>query len=812
MRPTFYHVPFALLAVLLLASAAVTARADWYPGDPGKWVQMPDESTNGMDVACYGGYVVGDDFSCIHPGPITNIHIWGSWLNDELAAPANVTLHLWITDDHPAGPEHPYSTPTNFASAWHYEVPGIIPHQWKTLPEPEGWYNPFAPDQQYVYPGDSNIVQYNIEIPEHEAFIQQGTLEEPKTYWLLVMMDIDEPDKYFGWKTSTNKWNDDAVYAEGPPPFDWQEMRYPDGHKWYTESVDLAFVIDGPDVPSPVEPKWSQPCDNIHGIDVPSYAADWETERICDDFLSDGRPIVSLRWWGSYHEWEPGEESYPPPTDPNNRPQGFFLAWMHDLAVDNPRNPYDFSMPDTNTLPIAVESHSLPLPGYGSGLATEVTETYYTSVWHSIPTGGGFWDHKYIYETTLTNEWLEKEGTIYWLGVWADYYHIDSPPANGWGWATTPIENNWQDDAVVETTWQPPWYDLLYGDFDPNHPHADESVNLAFELLTDVRGRRAKKWCQPPDMQLGVNMASYSNDESNVIRADDWLCDGRTITDIHWWGSYIGYQEQEYPGPGYVQPPPSLSERPRGFLLSWHEDIPAGDEQEWSMPGELLTNIFVPLEYCHEVFYGTVTQKWVVAEEDRYEHEFQYYVDFTDIELIRRHHGIGPWEEEEGKIYWLNIQAVMRPGWLPGEEHHGWGWKTTDPTNRWNDWSVVDNGSGLGWLPGEYPSEPEHPHYAVWTNIDLAFELTTDDVGTNKWYTPIVITNIVAVDTNKQRIWSVGTWGSGTQILEKCPDLVLSNWVGVATKPLPLPPPWTNVWNPPASMDTQRNYRVIERR
>lgn len=60
--------------------------------------------------------------------------------------------------------------------------------------------------------------------------------------------------------------------------------------------------------------KWVQmPDESTNGIDVPSYTAEEEKNRICYDFLSDGRPIVRLRWWGSYQEWEPVLESSPPP-------------------------------------------------------------------------------------------------------------------------------------------------------------------------------------------------------------------------------------------------------------------------------------------------------------------------------------------------------------------------------------------------------------------------------------------------------------------------------------------------------------------
>jgi len=39
-----------LLLVLFLSLSATTS-AHWYPGDPAKWVQKPDASSNGIDVA-----------------------------------------------------------------------------------------------------------------------------------------------------------------------------------------------------------------------------------------------------------------------------------------------------------------------------------------------------------------------------------------------------------------------------------------------------------------------------------------------------------------------------------------------------------------------------------------------------------------------------------------------------------------------------------------------------------------------------------------------------------------------------------------
>jgi len=50
------------------------------------------------------------------------------------------------------------------------------------------------------------------------------------------------------------------------------------------------------------------------------------------------------------------------------------------------------------------------------------------------------------------------------------------------------------------------------------------------------------KWSQPPDLVYGVNIQST---EVEPIVADDWQCrDPRPVTDVHFWGSYIGWRKR----------------------------------------------------------------------------------------------------------------------------------------------------------------------------------------------------------------------------------------------------------------------------
>src|SRR5438477_13166138 len=78
----------AVTASLLIAFAPPPARADWPSTNVTKWVQFPDRTKTGYDVLAAQSaagtqpLVIADDFLCRQTGPITDIHIWVSWLGD----------------------------------------------------------------------------------------------------------------------------------------------------------------------------------------------------------------------------------------------------------------------------------------------------------------------------------------------------------------------------------------------------------------------------------------------------------------------------------------------------------------------------------------------------------------------------------------------------------------------------------------------------------------------------------------------------------------------------------------------------------
>jgi len=111
---------------------------------------------------------------------------------------------------------------------------------------PEDWYDP----NRGAFDNDNHQIayQYNFLIDPARAFEQEGAPGAPVIYWLSVGVEVFDIEQIaeFGWKTSMQHWNDDAVWRDeigSTAPSPWNELRYPDLHEFQGESIDLAFVI-----------------------------------------------------------------------------------------------------------------------------------------------------------------------------------------------------------------------------------------------------------------------------------------------------------------------------------------------------------------------------------------------------------------------------------------------------------------------------------------------------------------------------------------------------------------------------------------
>jgi len=242
------------------------AHADWNVGDPYKmhYPQLPDLTPTGLDVLAtrdpfFTGpngpvwKVLADDFRCTQTGPITDIHIWGSWLNDQVFT--GVQFKLSIHADQPAtptgGPSHPIDPPL-----WQAIVAPSAQRLYSTLPASGPPEQFFDPNTNQIVGTDRQIWQYNfVNLP------QPFTQEAGKIYWLDVQALVPDGSSFlFGWKTTnpqdprTPHFMDDAVYADtpafgAPAILPYTPLVYPSGHPYAGLSIDLAFVITG--VPEP---------------------------------------------------------------------------------------------------------------------------------------------------------------------------------------------------------------------------------------------------------------------------------------------------------------------------------------------------------------------------------------------------------------------------------------------------------------------------------------------------------------------------------------------------------------------------------
>jgi hypothetical protein len=180
----------------------------------------------------------------------------------------------------------------------------------------------------------------------------------------------------------------------------------------------------------------------------------------------------------------------------------------------------------------------------------------------------------------------------------------------------------------------------------------------------------------------------------NQIVADDWMCDEMyPVTDVHWWGSYPGWDE--------IEPPPIA---PFAFHIGIWTDVPAGEPPSFSHPGILIWQAFVDRTDLNETYVGCD-----YYPDMPYDACFEYEYIIPD--------SIWFFQETPGTIYWLSIAAMYYD--LPVD--FPWGWKTRLP--HWNDDAIVIL---IPTAPVLFdPYIEGYPIEIQETSWDMAFELTT---------------------------------------------------------------------------------------
>ena len=262
-----------------------------------KYVQMP-QTDGGFDLWDTGPWALADDFICTNTGPITDIHLWGAWLND--AVDLNTTFWLAIYDDVPAITNGPAIIPSRPGTnlVWQqYFTPG----QYSASQVAVGIGNFYNPEPPGLLGNDSKVYYYCF-YPTNPP-TQTGTLTQSKTYWLAVYaMPSQGTGLMFGWKSAKVQQNDISTRTPWPgiAPItpDWRPNYDPS-----SRGLDLAFKINtATNTPQPCCPenngvKFVQHPKVPGGLDVNAS----QNLVLADDFqCTNSGPITDIHLWGSW--------------------------------------------------------------------------------------------------------------------------------------------------------------------------------------------------------------------------------------------------------------------------------------------------------------------------------------------------------------------------------------------------------------------------------------------------------------------------------------------------------------------------------
>ncbi|MFH1371903.1 MAG: hypothetical protein ABII09_11555 [Planctomycetota bacterium] len=243
-----------------------------------------------------------------------------------------------------------------------------------------------------------------------------------------------------------------------------------------------------------------------------------------------------------------------------------------------------------------------------------------------------------------------------------------------------------------------------------------------------------KKYSQPPvpvdintDPPVIIGWDEWSDFIGPNVVADDWPCqDDRPVTDIHWWGSFIGWTQPH--------PPPIM---PQAFHLGIWTNVPDPDPLDpasFSHPGQLIWQ-----NYCDNYVWNFTgydrDPRMLPPKMDPCEPGGDFPMDscFQFTQMLSEDEWFFQEPNDPCQIYWLSITPVWNAADYADPNFYPWGWKTRPHT--FEDDGVVMQPMpwppmvGLTtWSSGtpiKFPPYPD-PEGITW---DLAFELTTNIPG-----------------------------------------------------------------------------------
>ena len=371
---------------------------------------------------------------------------------------------------------------------------------------------------------------------------------------------------------------------------------------------------------------------------------------------------------------------------------GNIRAWYWNVAQPGSVPPYP-----VGTIPFS----PAPGPGPGAVPTTINIDLSKTGVNAAIPTAASYASNPAFDLSNVTDFKFDEDSNFV-----ADTQV--PPPGSG----IKASWNYWKDLLVTQNT--PPVFDSGLG------------VSSKYHI----------KWSQRPDIIDSNNPKLIRGwDQQSVyyrrsIVADDWKCtDDRPVTDIHWWGSYVGWTK---PYPPQVVP--------KAFHIGIWTDTPAGTDPAYpfSHPRYLIWENYCTNWVWNFFGYDVPPDTGHGEDPNFYEKEacFQFNQLLSEDEWFYQEPN-SPWDNDPcSTIYWLSISAIYDPN---DKVQNPWGWKTRRP--EWNDDAVViwDVNMPLVDYPPGLPPPPSWPptlgaewkagmpiEYPMQVSWDVAFELTTN--------------------------------------------------------------------------------------
>ncbi len=206
------------------------------------------------------------------------------------------------------------------------------------------------------------------------------------------------------------------------------------------------------------------------------------------------------------------------------------------------------------------------------------------------------------------------------------------------------------------------------------------------DYLVDISTTTGIKWQQPYNPTLpGLHDHDYMSGQNTIgiALADDWLCNGGVVTDLHWWGNYETNGTTEIRGSG---------------INHFHLAIHANTAGATCLPAEPpLWSADITLAEAMETTTGVLNNEAAMI------YEYSWYLTL-------------PFEQVQGNRYWLEIQAVSNSATSPPLWRWQEAFRSDMPILCGAATRTLTNGSQGPWSPIAFPSHPFE---------NLAFKITS---------------------------------------------------------------------------------------